>query len=131
MRVVRGAEELPAALEQAQRESQAAFGSSDVFLEKFIERPRHIEVQLRGDKHGNLVHLFERDCSVQRLVVAGGETAGAVVDGLGVKALRIGPPIDPGVPWTLSLGEPRLLLALKSGNFGAPDFFSKAFERAP
>jgi uncharacterized protein YgbK (DUF1537 family) len=68
---------------------------------------------------------------VRRLVVAGGETAGAVVDGLGVKALRIGPPIDPGVPWTLSLGEPRLLLALKSGNFGAPDFFSKAFERAP
>jgi 3-dehydrotetronate 4-kinase len=68
---------------------------------------------------------------VRRLVVAGGETAGAVVDGLGVKALKIGPPIDPGVPWTLSLGEPELLLALKSGNFGAPDFFIKAFERAP
>jgi 3-dehydrotetronate 4-kinase len=68
---------------------------------------------------------------VRRLVVAGGETAGAVVDALGVEALRIGPPIDPGVPWTLSLGEPRLLLALKSGNFGAPDFFIKAFERAP
>jgi 3-dehydrotetronate 4-kinase len=68
---------------------------------------------------------------VRRLVVAGGETAGAVVDALGVKALKIGPPIDPGVPWTLSLGEPALLLALKSGNFGAPDFFIKAFERAP
>jgi 3-dehydrotetronate 4-kinase len=67
----------------------------------------------------------------RRLVVAGGETAGAVVDGLGVRALKIGPPIDPGVPWTLSLGEPELLLALKSGNFGAPDFFIKAFERAP
>ena len=58
--------ELAAALEQAQRESQAAFGSSDVFLEKYILRPRHIEVQLMGDKHGNLVHLYERDCSVQR-----------------------------------------------------------------
>jgi uncharacterized protein YgbK (DUF1537 family) len=66
---------------------------------------------------------------VRRLVVAGGETSGAVVDALGVRALKIGPPIDPGVPWTASLGEPKLLLALKSGNFGAPDFFIKAFER--
>jgi len=66
MRVVNEASELTAALEQAQRESQAAFGSSDVFLEKYILRPRHIEVQLMGDKHGNLVHLWERDCSVQR-----------------------------------------------------------------
>jgi pyruvate carboxylase len=66
MRVVHSPEELPAQLEQAQRESQAAFGSSDVFLEKYIQRPRHIEVQLLGDKHGNLVHLYERDCSVQR-----------------------------------------------------------------
>jgi uncharacterized protein YgbK (DUF1537 family) len=71
--------------------------------------------------------LVER--GVRRLVVAGGETAGAVVEALGVKALRIGPPIDPGVPWTASLGEPDLLLALKSGNFGAPDFFTKAFAR--
>jgi uncharacterized protein YgbK (DUF1537 family) len=66
---------------------------------------------------------------VRRLVVAGGETAGAVVGALGVQGLRIGPPIDPGVPWTTSLGDPPL--ALKSGNFGAPDFFIKAFERAP
>ena len=66
MRVVNTPEDLPAELEQAQRESLAAFGSSDVFLEKYIQRPRHIEVQLLGDKHGNLVHLFERDCSVQR-----------------------------------------------------------------
>jgi 3-dehydrotetronate 4-kinase len=68
---------------------------------------------------------------VRRLVVAGGETAGAVVAGLGVKGLRIGPAIDPGVPWTTSLGEPPLALALKSGNFGAPDFFIKAFACAP
>ena len=66
MRVVNEAGELANQLEQAQRESLAAFGSSDVFLEKFILRPRHIEVQLMGDKHGNLVHLYERDCSVQR-----------------------------------------------------------------
>jgi len=68
---------------------------------------------------------------VRRLVVAGGETAGAVVAALGVTGLRIGPAIDPGVPWTTSLGEPPLALALKSGNFGAPDFFIKAFACAP
>jgi len=66
---------------------------------------------------------------VRRLVVAGGETSGAVVQGLGVKALRIGPQIDPGVPATLAIGEPRLALALKSGNFGGEDFFMKALDR--
>jgi pyruvate carboxylase len=66
MRVVPTAAELPSALEQAQREAQLAFGSPEVFLEKFIQRPRHIEVQLLGDQHGNLVHLYERDCTVQR-----------------------------------------------------------------
>ena len=64
---------------------------------------------------------------VRRLVVAGGETSGAVVRALGVRGLRIGPEIDPGVPWTESLGEPPLHLALKSGNFGSEDFFLKAF----
>ena len=64
---------------------------------------------------------------VRRFVVAGGETAGAVVQALGVTGLRIGRQIDPGVPWTISLGEPALALALKSGNFGAPDFFLRAF----
>jgi uncharacterized protein YgbK (DUF1537 family) len=64
---------------------------------------------------------------VGRLVVAGGETSGAVVGALDVTALRIGPEIDPGVPWTASVGSKPLLLALKSGNFGAPDFFTKAF----
>jgi uncharacterized protein YgbK (DUF1537 family) len=64
---------------------------------------------------------------VGRLVVAGGETSGAVVGALDVTALRIGPEIDPGVPWTASVGGKPLLLALKSGNFGAPDFFTKAF----
>jgi pyruvate carboxylase len=66
MRVVLTDAEMAASLEQAQRESQTAFGSTDVFIEKFIPRPRHIEVQLLGDRHGNLIHLFERDCSVQR-----------------------------------------------------------------
>lgn len=66
---------------------------------------------------------------VGRLVVAGGETSGAVVSALDVAALRIGPEIDPGVPWTASVAKKPLLLALKSGNFGAPDFFTKAFAK--
>ncbi len=66
---------------------------------------------------------------VGRLVVAGGETSGAVVSALDVTALRIGPEIDPGVPWTASVGARPILLALKSGNFGAPDFFTKAFDK--
>jgi uncharacterized protein YgbK (DUF1537 family) len=65
---------------------------------------------------------------VRQLIVAGGETSGAVVSTLGVKGLRIGRQIDPGVPWTLSLGERPLALALKSGNFGSEDFFSKAWD---
>jgi pyruvate carboxylase len=66
MRVAQTAEQLGPALDQARREAGAAFGVADVFLEKFVRRARHIEVQLLGDRHGNLVHLFERDCSLQR-----------------------------------------------------------------
>ncbi len=65
---------------------------------------------------------------VRRLVVAGGETSGAVVSALGIDALEIGPQIDPGIPATLSYGNPRIALALKSGNFGGADFFAKAVE---
>lgn len=71
------------------------------------------------------------DAGVRRLVVAGGETAGAVVTALGVKGLQIGAEIDPGVPWTFSLGSPTLALALKSGNFGSEDFFTRAFRVQP
>ena len=63
---------------------------------------------------------------VRKLVVAGGETSGAVVQALGVSTLRIGPTIDPGVPWTEVSSPIPLALALKSGNFGTVDFFAKA-----
>jgi uncharacterized protein YgbK (DUF1537 family) len=65
------------------------------------------------------------------LIVAGGETSGAVLAALGVTRLRIGPCIDPGVHWTVSEGEVRLALALKSGNFGSEDFFQKAWGVMP
>ena len=66
MRVVHGPDELESKLAEAQREAGAAFGRPDVFLERYIARAKHIEVQILGDAHGNLVHLWERDCSVQR-----------------------------------------------------------------
>ncbi len=66
MRVVHSADEFAEALEASQRESFAAFGSREVFIEKFVASARHIEVQILGDSSGNLVHLYERDCSVQR-----------------------------------------------------------------
>jgi 3-methylcrotonyl-CoA carboxylase alpha subunit len=66
MRLVEREEDLAAALESAVREAQAAFGDGRVLLEKLVANPRHIEVQVFGDRHGNVVHLFERDCSLQR-----------------------------------------------------------------
>ncbi|XP_045451992.1 pyruvate carboxylase, mitochondrial [Melitaea cinxia] len=66
MRVVREMSEVASAFERASSEALGAFGNGSMFIERFIERPRHIEVQLLGDKAGNVVHLYERDCSVQR-----------------------------------------------------------------
>ena len=66
-----------------------------------------------------------------KLVVAGGETSGAVVSALGISALRIGPEIAPGVPWTETTQGPKIALALKSGNFGGERFFEEAFEVLP
>ncbi|MCM3768545.1 pyruvate carboxylase [Neobacillus niacini] len=66
MRIVRSQEEVKEAFERAKSEAKAAFGSDEVYLEKLIENPKHIEVQIIGDKSGNIVHLYDRDCSVQR-----------------------------------------------------------------
>lgn len=66
MRIVREEQDLEEAVASAQREALAAFGSGEVFLEKYIEKPRHIEFQVAADKYGNYIHLFERECSVQR-----------------------------------------------------------------
>jgi len=66
MRVVRAPDELPQLLRMATREAEAAFGNGDVYIEKYLDNPRHIEFQIIGDHHGNLVHLGERECSIQR-----------------------------------------------------------------
>ena len=94
-----------------------------------------IQSRLGRDASGALVEdtlaaIAERlrDAGFTRILIAGGETSGAVTAALGVRLLDIGPEIDPGVPWTMSLSGPRLALALKSGNFGAEDFFLKAWD---
>jgi len=94
-----------------------------------------VQEKLGRDKAGETVeHAFAEAArllvagGVARLLVAGGETSGAVVQGLGVRTLEIGPEIDPGVPWTRVVDGPELAVALKSGNFGAPDFFLKAWD---
>jgi uncharacterized protein YgbK (DUF1537 family) len=95
-----------------------------------------VQAKLGAEKAGRLVEdalaavatgLVE--AGVRKLVAAGGETAGAVVQALDVKSLRIGPQIDPGVPWTVAEGREPIALALKSGNFGTADFFSKALSQ--
>jgi acetyl-CoA/propionyl-CoA carboxylase biotin carboxyl carrier protein len=94
-RVVRGPEEASEAFEAAAREAQFAFGSPKLYLERYLETPRHIEVQIIGDCHGNLIHLGERECSLQRrhqkLVE---ESPSPVVDGdlrarMGAAALKV------------------------------------------
>ena len=66
MRIVNSAVEMPKEFEEARNEAKKAFGDDKIFIEKYLRNPKHIEVQILGDKYGNIVHLFDRDCSVQR-----------------------------------------------------------------
>lgn len=99
---------------------------------------RHVQQKLGVERAGALVeNALARiagalvGLGVRQLIVAGGETSGAVVSALNIDRLRIGTQIDPGVPWTITLGAEPIALALKSGNFGSVDFFSKAWDTAP
>ncbi len=114
-------------------EAQARGETALVYASASPEEVRNVQQQLGRDEAGALVEraLAEvarrlREEGTRRFVVAGGETSGAVVQALGVTALRIGPQIDPGVPWTETVDASPLAIALKSGNFGATDFFAKA-----
>ena len=121
---------------EALRWAEARLGDEPVLISSSApaERVRAAQQRLGRDAAGHLVEdALGRIAAglaakgVRRFVVAGGETSGAVIAALGCTMLQIGPQIDPGVPWTATLGPDPLALALKSGNFGGPDFFTKAF----
>jgi uncharacterized protein YgbK (DUF1537 family) len=136
LRLARGEDLAQAALAWAQ--PKLAAGPVMIYATAAPEDVKAAQAQLGVERAGQIVeHALAAIArglvalGVRRLVVAGGETAGAVVNALGVKGLRIGAQIDPGVPWTVSLDDAPIGLALKSGNFGAPDFFLKAWDRLP
>lgn len=118
-----------AVVAQAQQQGQAGL----IHASAQPEQVKAVQETLGRETAGELVEKALAQCARQllaqgtrRFVIAGGETSGAVVQALGVEALRIGPQIDPGVPWTETISAQPLALALKSGNFGGEDFFSKA-----
>ena len=132
--IARGTDAAAEALRQAAPRLQS--GPVMFYATAAPEAVKAVQAQLGAAEAGALVEqalariaqgLIER--GVTRLVVAGGETAGAVVQALGVAALKIGPQIDPGVPWTATQGARPILLALKSGNFGSRDFFVKSLQQ--
>lgn len=107
-----------------------------VYATSTPEDVRTIQAQAGAEQAGQQVETALAEIAAgltksgtRKFVVAGGETSGAVVKRLGIRALRIGPAIDPGVPWTCSVAAQPLALALKSGNFGSVDFFEKALSR--
>jgi uncharacterized protein YgbK (DUF1537 family) len=136
MRLAQGEDQAAAALEWAR--PRLAAGPVLVYATAEPGAVRAVQARVGAQRAGELVEACLAKVAqglvgqgVRRLVVAGGETSGAVAHALGLNLLRIGPQIDPGVPWTQSMDEPRLALALKSGNFGAVDFFAKALGMQP
>jgi uncharacterized protein YgbK (DUF1537 family) len=121
------------ALNFAEHHRDAGDGPVLIYATATAEQVKAVQQQLGAAQAGELVERALaaiatglHACGMRKFVVAGGETSGAVVQALGVKALRIGPQIDPGVPATATLGPDPIALALKSGNFGSDDFFEKA-----
>lgn len=132
LKLVAGEEEI----QRAVRWAAPLLGEAPVLIYSTAEPFRVAKVQqtLGANDAGALIEralasiaVALVNAGVSQLVVAGGETSGAVVQALGITALRIGPQIDPGVPWTATQGGKPILLALKSGNFGTHDFFTKCF----
>jgi len=127
-------------LEDIARWAAERVGESPVLIYSTAEPEQvaAVQAQLGREAAGHLVEqamgelaLRLRQAGVRTFIVAGGETSGAVMAALRVGSLRIGPEIAPGVPWTVTEDEPRLCLALKSGNFGDDDFFEKSVRMLP
>ncbi|OWT57529.1 3-oxo-tetronate kinase [Candidimonas nitroreducens] len=109
-----------------------------VYATAAADKVKRVQSALGAERAGAIIEealaaIAKRlvEAGVRQLIVAGGETSGAVVTALGINRLRIGRQIDPGVPWTVSLGDRPIALALKSGNFGSTDFFEKAWDKVP
>ncbi len=121
--------------------AKAALDQNQPVLIYASEEPakvKEVQEKLGRERSGLLVeealaHLSQEfvKLGVRRFVVAGGESSGAVTTALAVTGLHIGPQIAPGVPWTVSIDNPAIVLALKSGNFGGPDFFADALNMLP
>lgn len=131
-----GADVVQRALDWAR--PRVASGPVLVYATATPERVQAVQARLGAERAGAMVERALADIArglvdagVRQLLVAGGETSGAVVGALGIDALRIGPEIDPGVPWTATVAGQPLVLALKSGNFGRVDFFLKAWDALP
>ncbi|MGC5326715.1 pyruvate carboxylase [Brevibacillus sp. SYSU BS000544] len=109
MRIVRSQEELQDALDRARSEARSSFGNAKVYLERYLEQPKHIEVQIIGDEHGNVVHLYERDCSIQRRHQ---------------KVVEVAPSVALGEQLRLEICEAALRLMQKAGyaNAGTVEF---------
>lgn len=128
----------PGVVQQALEWAQPRLGDKPILIYS-TAAPQQIEAvqaALGRERAGAIVEQAFGDIAkalvaggARRLVVAGGETSGAVVTALGIGGLRVGAEIDPGVPWTASLDDKPVALALKSGNFGGDDFFLKAFQK--
>ncbi|WP_193186321.1 3-oxo-tetronate kinase [Nisaea sediminum] len=136
LRLARGEDVVAEALGWAA--ARIADGPVLIYASQPAEKVREIQKELGRAEAGALIEEAMAAIArglvasgTRRLVVAGGETSGAVVSALGIEGLQIGPQIDPGVPATVSLGGEPLALALKSGNFGGPDFFAKALASMP
>ncbi len=133
--------DVDALVQQALRWAEGRLGDTPVVIAASAppDRVASLQAKLGRDAAGALVEAAMAGIAeglvgrgVRRMVIAGGETSGAVVSRLGIKRLRIGADIDTGVPWTFAEGAgPAMLLALKSGNFGGRDFFLDAFAQTP
>lgn len=131
LKLAAGEDQVSAALEFAN--AKLAQGPVLIYASASTEKVKLAQQALGKERASDVIEAAQGkiaqglvSAGVRKFVIAGGETSGAVVNALNVKALQIGPQIDPGVPWTLSMGEIKIALALKSGNFGSEDFFLKA-----